>query len=156
MLLDWFNTREAATVGAALAEDLRLPPASAPRRARAPVTEAQRALLNKLLQEFLQRVDREALSLRLNTLKRATLANTFRWRLIEKGVEPDTVAEFTRALVLRLTTPAGGTQARDAVVTAPPRRPPRSPACPVRAVRPRTPRARHPILRSRARAARRP
>ncbi len=122
MPLDWFKTREAATLGAAWAEDLRLPPASAPRRARARVTDTQRALRNKLLQEFLQRVDREARSLRLNTLKRATLANNFKWRLLEKGVEPDTVAEFTRALVLRLTTPAGGTQATKQIVTAPARK----------------------------------
>ena len=56
--------------------------------------------LQKFLQKFLQRVDREARPLKLNLLKRAKLANTFKWRLLEKGVEQQLADELTRALVL--------------------------------------------------------
>jgi len=121
MPFDWFKTREAATVGAALAECLLLP-GSAARRGRARASELQRQQLNDLLEEFLQKVDRETRSLRLNTYKRASLANSFRWKLLEKGVEPATVDEFTRALVLRLTTSAGSTPAPGEVATAPVRK----------------------------------
>jgi tetratricopeptide (TPR) repeat protein len=122
MPFDWFKTREAATVGAALAEYLLLPPTAAPRRARARANELQRQQLSDLLHEFLQKVDREARPLRLNTYKRASLANSFRWKLLEKGVEPEIVAEFTRALVVHLT--PGGAPVKHAIVTPPARRAP--------------------------------
>src|SRR5262249_8230556 len=68
--------------------------------------------LQKFLQKFLQRVDQAVRPLELNVFKRAKLANSFKWRLLEKGVERDLVDELTQALVLRLT-------GRAAVPTAP-------------------------------------
>ena len=65
--------------------------------------------LQKFLQRFLQKVDQAARPLRLNVFKRAKLANSFKWRLREKGVEPQIIDELTQALVLRLS--AGGTGA---------------------------------------------
>jgi tetratricopeptide (TPR) repeat protein len=103
-MLKWLDAREATEVGAALAEDFVLQSASgsASRRkngsASAPVGDLQ-----KFMQKFLQRVDRDARPLQLNLFKRAKLANSFKWRLLEKGVDKDLVDELTQALVLRLT-----------------------------------------------------
>jgi tetratricopeptide (TPR) repeat protein len=101
MLLDLLNTRDATRVGAALADDFVMQSDHAsPRQEGRGAPSAQ---LQKLLQKFLQRVDRETRLLQLNLFKRAKLAHSFKWRLLEKGVEPQIVDELTQALVLRLT-----------------------------------------------------
>jgi tetratricopeptide (TPR) repeat protein len=95
MLLQWFNTREVTEIGAALADDFVLQAARG--------SPAQRSKgLQKVLNKFLQRVDREARPMRLNIFRRAKLVNSFKWRLLEKGVEPQIVDELTRVLVMRL------------------------------------------------------
>jgi tetratricopeptide (TPR) repeat protein len=101
MLLKWLDTSEVTQLGTALADDvvLQSDAGSASRHSRG--RNAQE--LQKFLQRFLQRVDRDAGALKLNLFKRAKLANTFKWRLLEKGVEPQLTDELTRALVLRLT-----------------------------------------------------
>src|SRR5689334_8642183 len=111
MLLDWLDTRDATRVGTALADDFVMDKAAGA-RVDSQDTRVAGALLQRLLQTFLQRVDREARSLELNLLKRAKLANSFKWRLLEKGVEPQIVDELTRALLVRLTT--GRTEPRPA------------------------------------------
>lgn len=104
-MLKWLDTSEATAAGVALADDFYLQSGSRLPRARG--REAgQEPELQKFLQKFLQRVDQAARPLKLNVLKRAKLANSFKWRLREKGVEQELVDELTRALVLRLT--AGG------------------------------------------------
>jgi tetratricopeptide (TPR) repeat protein len=130
MLLDWLNAREATEVGTALADDVVVQTQSAPRNARQRHSERQVAPENQLqalLSRFLQAVDRKARPLQLNVFKRAKLANSFKWRLLEKGVERQVVEELTKALVLRLTAsqdvhatptsrarPTGGSHARHA------------------------------------------
>jgi len=101
MLLKWLDAREATAAGAALADDFYLQSGSKLPRARA--REAgQEPELQKFLQKFLQRVDQAARPLKLNVFKRAKLANSFKWRLLEKGVEQNVVDELTQALVMRL------------------------------------------------------
>jgi len=109
MLLDWLNARDATRVGAALADDFVMQSAST---ARPSPQDPRRgdAQLQRLLQKFLQRVDREARPLELNLFKRAKLANSFKWRLLEKGVEPQVVDELTQALLVRLTAGRAETQ----------------------------------------------
>jgi len=102
MLLDWLDTRDATRVGAALADDFVMQEAAG--GLAAPRERRNAAGLPQLLQKFLHRVDREARSLELNLFKRAKLANSFKWRLLEKGVEPQIVDELTQALLVRLTT----------------------------------------------------
>jgi tetratricopeptide (TPR) repeat protein len=109
MLLDWLNARDATRVGAALADDFVTQSASASRLSPEDPRRAD-AQLQRLLQKFLQRVDREARSLELNLFKRAKLANSFKWRLLEKGVERQIVDELTQALLVRLTTGAAKSQ----------------------------------------------
>ena len=50
----------------------------------------------------MQRVDREVLTLRLNFYKKAKFANSFKWRLLENGVQKEMADEITQRLVLRL------------------------------------------------------
>jgi hypothetical protein len=99
MLLKWLNAGKAIEVGSALADQF-LPqtgpgPSKRPKKAR-PGEHAEE------LQKFVQRIDREASPLQLNIYKRAKLANSFRWKLLENGVEPQLVEELTRILVLRI------------------------------------------------------
>jgi tetratricopeptide (TPR) repeat protein len=113
MLLKWLDAREATAAGIALADDFYLQ--SAPRLPRARAKEGgqrpQEPELQTFLQKFLQRVDQAARPLKLNVFKRAKLANSFKWRLLEKGVEQELVDELTEALVVRLTGAAPGTAA---------------------------------------------
>jgi tetratricopeptide (TPR) repeat protein len=118
MLLNWLNAREATEVGTALADDFVLQTASASSNGhRADAGSRAPALqLQNFLGRFLQAVDRKARPLQLNLFKRAKLANSFKWRLLEKGVERAIVEELTRALVLRLST---GQAASPSPVSAP-------------------------------------
>jgi tetratricopeptide (TPR) repeat protein len=101
MLLKWLDAREAAAAGSALADDFYLQ--SAARLPRAGAGQAgKEPELQKFLQKFLQRVDQAAGPLKLNFFKRAKLANSFKWRLLEKGVEHELVDELTQALVMKL------------------------------------------------------
>jgi hypothetical protein len=104
MLLKWFNAHEAVEIGNALADQFspQTAPASAP--AKGP-KKAKAGREDAVLKEFLQRIDRDARPLRLNFYKRAKLANTFKWKLLQNGVEPVLVDELTRMLLLRLAAP---------------------------------------------------
>jgi tetratricopeptide (TPR) repeat protein len=106
MSLDWFNAREATAVGAALADQL------------APQALPGSSGHDKQLQELMRRADREVGSLRLNFYKRAKLANSFKWRLLEKGVEKKFADEVTQALVMHLMAAPNGASAPEAL--APP------------------------------------
>jgi Flp pilus assembly protein TadD len=120
-MFKWLSGRDATEVGTALADDFILQTASEPgARQRQKRTQGQE--LQQVLQKFLQRVDRETRPLKLNILRRATLANSFKWRLLEKGVEQHVVEELTRALVLQLTTGHPGALLTDAPVVMSKRR----------------------------------
>lgn len=101
-MLKWLDAREATAAGAALADDFYLQSGSKLPRARGRES-GQEPELQKFLQKFLQRVDQAVRPLRLNVFKRAKLANSFKWRLLEKGLEQALVDELTQALVVRLT-----------------------------------------------------
>jgi tetratricopeptide (TPR) repeat protein len=94
MLLEWFNAHDAASAGVALADSLA---PSAARSAKDSHNQEAGAL-----QALLQRADREVRPLRLNFYKKAKFANSFKWRLIENGVEPSIADELTQSLVLHL------------------------------------------------------
>lgn len=113
MLLKWLDAREATEAGAALADDFYLHSAPAlPGTGRKEGKGAPHGQeLQKFLQKFLQRVDHAARPLDLNVFKRAKLANSFKWRLLEKGVEQELVDELTQALVMRLTGTTTGSAA---------------------------------------------
>ena len=97
-MLDWFNTREAAQAGAALADKY------ARRGVRGAVRGSTdiRGNSSNALEQLLRHADSELRSLRLNFYKKAKFANSFKWRLIENGVARDIADEVTQSLVLHL------------------------------------------------------
>jgi hypothetical protein len=101
----WFKnlkTRKAVEVGASLADHFitAVPEPARRKRNKAGGEDAQ-------LQRFLMQVDREARPLHLGIFRRAKLANSFKWRLLENGVSPEVVSELTRMLLLRLAAKPG-------------------------------------------------
>jgi hypothetical protein len=99
MILEWFNAKQATEVGNALAEEFVRQTASSPSKRR----KKTRAEENHAeLQSFIQRIDSEARPLRLNLYKRAKLANSFKWKLLQNGFEQPIADELTRMLLLRL------------------------------------------------------
>jgi tetratricopeptide (TPR) repeat protein len=100
VLLKWLGARRAAEAGVALAD--QFPPAPTPVSHSPGKQERQRKAHSEALHSFLQRAVQDASRLRLNFIKRAWLANSFRWRLVENGVDAETANEWTRTLVLEL------------------------------------------------------
>jgi tetratricopeptide (TPR) repeat protein len=104
MILEWFNASEAAKIGIALADQF------APQGVTSSTAHEKKSARSEpgdVLQEILQRADREVRNLRLNFYKKAKFANSFKWRLLENGVEKAVADEVTQRLLLHLS----GTQA---------------------------------------------
>ena len=92
MILQWFDARQASEAGAALADKLT------PSAAR--VDNADAARSERALQALVKQAGSEVQGLRLNFYQRAKLANAFKWRLIENGVEKKVAHEVTQFLVV--------------------------------------------------------
>jgi Flp pilus assembly protein TadD len=104
-MIDWFNSRKAAEIGAALADEFA--PRSAPELTRPSLHGSASSSLERLL----LRADCEVRSLQLNFYKKAKFANSFKWRLIENGVAREIADGVTQSLVLHLSqsqVPASG------------------------------------------------
>jgi tetratricopeptide (TPR) repeat protein len=89
MPLNWFNVRDAVAAGTALADQF------------APQMLSDQG---EAMEGLLRRVDSDVRPLRLNLFKRARFANSFKWRLLERGVEQELADHVTQALVLHLAT----------------------------------------------------
>jgi tetratricopeptide (TPR) repeat protein len=106
MILDWFNAREAEKIASDLADQFA-PKASAV--AAAP--EHTSSLHDSAsLKDLLRRADTEQRLVNLNFYKKAKFANSFRWRLLENGIEPRTADRVTHSLVLHLSASASRPQ----------------------------------------------
>jgi tetratricopeptide (TPR) repeat protein len=91
MILQWFDASEATKIGVELADQFAAHGSqSAPRKQ------------GDDLHLILQRVDREVRGLALNFYKKAKFANSFKWRLLENGVDKSLADEVTQRLVLHL------------------------------------------------------
>ncbi len=99
MLLGWLDSKKATEVGISLADQFT--DRSAPPRGKS-ARKGHKQNGNALRREFLTRAEKEVNALPLNFYKRAKLANAFRWRLIEKGVENAIAAEITQTLITHL------------------------------------------------------
>jgi hypothetical protein len=99
MVLNFLNAREAVAIGNSLADQFitRTTPEAAKGARKAKPGEAEEEL-----RKFIQRIDSDARPLRLNLYKRAKLANSFKWKLLQNGVKPEFVNELTRMLLMRL------------------------------------------------------
>ena len=98
-MFNWLNASEAVGIGNALADQFvpRATPEPAKRRKKGRAIEP-----DEELRKFLVRIDSEVRPLRLNFYKRAKLENSFKWKLLQNGMEPGAVDELTRMLLVRL------------------------------------------------------
>jgi tetratricopeptide (TPR) repeat protein len=96
MILTWFNGREAAEIGAALADEF------APRIDSAVTRSSPKKGAPESMELLLRRADSEVRPLQLNFYKKAKFANSFKWRLIENGVARQTADAVTQSLVVHL------------------------------------------------------
>jgi tetratricopeptide (TPR) repeat protein len=113
-MLGWFNTRKATELGAELA-DQYLTGVTA---GQAAPKKKAKGNQGNVLEGVLRRADSEIRQLQLNFFKRAKLANTFKWRLLENGVERQVADEITQTLVMHVSLnrgslPAGATALPD-------------------------------------------
>jgi tetratricopeptide (TPR) repeat protein len=97
MPLDWFKVSDVTAVGVALADHFAQAVSQAEPQGRS----------DKALQDLLHRTDAEVRAIRLNFFKRAKLANSFKWRLLEQGIEKGVVEDATQALVVQMMTSSG-------------------------------------------------
>ena len=97
MWLDWFSSRIATDVGNSLADHFMA--SATAMKGRRPPRPGEQA---QAIQSLLTRVDSEARPLRLGMFRKAKLANSFKWRLLDRGTDPALVDELTRMLLLRL------------------------------------------------------
>jgi tetratricopeptide (TPR) repeat protein len=104
MWLKALDTKKAAEVGTSLADQFVTTVVLQGQRKRGKPAERAREL-----QTFLAQAEREALSLDLGLFRRARLANSFKWRLLDSGVEQEVVDELTQMLLMRLSGKPGAT-----------------------------------------------
>jgi hypothetical protein len=100
MGFNWFNTKVAVDAGGSLADQFLAAVAKSNAKRNPNNKAADHA---KAIEAFLVQVDREVRPLRLGVFRRAKLANTFKWRLLDQGVDRVLADELTRMLLLRLT-----------------------------------------------------
>jgi tetratricopeptide (TPR) repeat protein len=103
-VLRWFSASEAAAAGASLADELE------PKAAATLVAVGGKDTAGEL-QGFLDRAWRTVGGLRLNFYKRAKLANSFKWRLLERGVDKQAADAITNALLMHLLANSNGAAA---------------------------------------------
>jgi tetratricopeptide (TPR) repeat protein len=101
MIFEWFNAHEAEKVASDLADHFapRAPAAAGSGRAQAVKDGAAG------LQDLLHRANTDGRLRGLNFYKKARFANSFKWRLLENGVEPGTADRVTHSLVVHLSRP---------------------------------------------------
>jgi tetratricopeptide (TPR) repeat protein len=93
MTLNWLDARHATEAGIALANGF------------APDSGTD---LTDALRKLFDRADREVRILGLNFYKKAKFANSFKWRLLENGVEKELANEVTQRLVVHLSANEAG------------------------------------------------
>jgi tetratricopeptide (TPR) repeat protein len=118
MILAWLNGREAAEIGATLADEF------APRTESAVMRDSPESSTAGATEQLLRRVDSEVRPLQLNFYKKAKFANSFKWRLIENGVAREAADKVTQSLILHLSRSQASTlvqNSRDAPTILPDR-----------------------------------
>lgn len=99
MIFHWFNAREAEEIASELADQFT-PQASGPIAAPNRAGAAKDG--SAALQDLLGRVNTDGRLAGLNFYKRARFANSFKWRLLENGIEPGTANSVTHSLIVHL------------------------------------------------------
>jgi tetratricopeptide (TPR) repeat protein len=96
MTLAWLNAREAAEIGAALADEF------APKAESAVTGGLPGKTASPSMEQLLRRADSEVRPLQLNFYKKAKFANSFKWRLIENGIAKEIADDVTQSLIVHL------------------------------------------------------
>jgi tetratricopeptide (TPR) repeat protein len=96
-MLDWFDSREAVQIGAALADEF-----TPPRTSPAHTGGAAAGNSPEALQQLLKRADSGVRPLNLNFYQKAKFANSFKWRLLDNGVAKEVADKMTQSLVMHL------------------------------------------------------
>jgi len=104
-LTGWFSARDAVEAGSELADEFPLLSlvGAAGRSSR-----AQQRARDDALREFIRRATDRIWPMRLNFYKGARFANSFKWRLLERGVDADTANEATRRLLVQISLKQSG------------------------------------------------
>src|ERR1700681_124313 len=114
MILEWFNARKAAEIGVALADQFA-PQTNSGLAAKSDGARSEDP--GRLLQDLLERADREVRTLGLNFYKKAKFANSFKWRLLENGVEKSVADEVTQRLLMHLAGNLATSESREVAST---------------------------------------
>jgi tetratricopeptide (TPR) repeat protein len=118
MIFAWLNGREAAEIGATLADEF------APGTESAVTRSSQQSSAPGSMEQLLRSADSQVRPLQLNFYKKAKFANSFKWRLIENGVAREIADGVTQSLVLHLSqslVPASSQNSADAPANRPDR-----------------------------------
>jgi tetratricopeptide (TPR) repeat protein len=108
MTLEWLDASEATKIGVELADQF------APRQVEpAAKRDDQSPRTDDLVQAILRRADREVRGMRLNFYKKAKFANSFKWRLLENGVDRKIADAVTQRLVMHLAANQSASSALD-------------------------------------------
>jgi tetratricopeptide (TPR) repeat protein len=99
LIFTWFDASEAAKIGVALADQFARQELVSSNTTN---KKSTRMGSDDGLQEVLQGADRDVRSLQLNFYKKAKFANSFKWRLLENGVDKAVADEVTQRLILHL------------------------------------------------------
>lgn len=103
MWLKGTKSRKASEVGISLADTLVT--AQAPLKGKSGNTGRFKSP-GPQLQAFLAQVDRDIAPMQLGMFRRAKLASSFKWRLLDGGLEPAVADELTQLLLVRLSAKA--------------------------------------------------
>jgi tetratricopeptide (TPR) repeat protein len=97
MIFHWFNASEAQKTASELADQFAAQPANGSSDRAEPERESTASL-----QELLRRADTDPRLVGLNFFKKARFANSFKWRLLENGIAPQTANRVTHSLIVHL------------------------------------------------------
>lgn len=97
MIFHWFNASEAENIASELADQLAPRSGTGPTGSAAPVKGGTSSV-----QDLLGRAATDARLTALNFYKKARFANSFKWRLLENGMEPRTADQITHSLLVHL------------------------------------------------------
>jgi len=108
MKLKWFSARGAADLGAVLADQFAAAALTEPAVMRG--SEGKRKERASALEELHERADREVRPLGLNFYQKARFANSFKWKLIDSGIESGVADGVTQSLIMHLSREAAATR----------------------------------------------
>jgi tetratricopeptide (TPR) repeat protein len=97
MIFHWFNASEAENIASELADQFAPRSATGSTGRAAPPKDGTASLQN-----LLRRAATDARLAGLNFYKKARFANSFKWRLLENGMEPRTADQITHSLLVHL------------------------------------------------------